>query len=701
MSRGLYLLSSETRSGKSIAAVGLMEALATRVRQPTLFRPLVAEGPDRDPLIAFAHERYGLPFPDEALYGVTARIALGLIGSPDKKEELYGLILEKYKQLESGCDFILVVGTGYRSAAPQMEFDFNADLANHLGLPLLPVVNAYGKTLETVVQAVQGLGETLKEKRCEVSAFLVNRVDTDHQEEFADGLRQALGKDFTFFALPEHPLLERPTVRDIARALKAEQISGEPEAFDGLVREFKVAAMELPHFLDRLGDGSLVIAPGDRSDIILGTLAADQSPAFPRIAGLLLCGGLKPAPQVMRLIDNPAMANLPVLTAETDTFITALEASRVEPGPVTEDRRKLAAAAGLVESFVDVPSLLGRVALARPNRITPLLFQHELLERARREVRHIVLPEGEEERILRAAEIILLRKVCRLTLLGKAEAVQQKIAALGLSLAGIPIIDPAVSDLRQEFAAAYFEARRHKGISREIAYDTLADVSYFGTMMVHRRRVDGMVSGAVHTTAHTIRPALEFVKTRPGTRVVSGVFFMCLPDRVLIYGDCAVNPEPTAEELADIAVNSALTAAAFGIEPRVALLSYSTGDSGKGPEVEKVREATRLARERRPDLKLEGPIQYDAAIDAEVARVKMPDSAVAGRATVFIFPDLNAGNSAYKAVQRSAGALAIGPVLQGLNKPVNDLSRGATVADIVNTIAITAIQAQQDQAKTA
>ena len=344
---------------------------------------------------------------------------------------------------------------------------------------------------------------------------------------------------------------------------------------------------------------------------------------------------------------------------------------------------------------MDLSFLLERLSLARSELMTPLMFQHELLNKARQEIRHIVLPEGEEDRILRAAEIALLHKACRLTLLGKVDEVRKKIAALGLSLEGVPIIDPATSGLREEFAEAYYQARRHKGISREMAFDTLADVSYFGTMMVHLGKADGMVSGSVHTTAHTIRPALEFIKTRPGTLVVSSVFFMCLPDRVLVYGDCAVNPDPTAEELADIAANAAATAAAFGIEPRVAMLSYSTGESGKGPEVEKVREATRLARNRFPDLKIEGPIQYDAAIDAEVARVKMPASEVAGRATVFIFPDLNSGNSAYKAVQRAAGALAIGPVLQGLNKPVNDLSRGATVADIVNTIAITAIQAQK------
>jgi phosphate acetyltransferase len=626
---------------------------------------------------------------------VNHRRALDLINAPGTREELVGLILEKFKDLEARCDFILVVGTGYRSDSLILEFDFNADLANHLGVAVLPVVNGWGKPRERIENAVQGLVETLKEKRSDLLALVVNRVNPEDRDEFQKILNRVDEGSFPVFVLPEHPLLEKPTIRDIARNLKAKRISGDPEAGDGLVQEFKVAAMELPHFLDRLVDGSLVIAPGDRSDIILGTLAADQSPSFPRIAGLLLCGGLEPASQVMRLIDNPAMTHLPVLTVETDTFITALEASRVEPGPVTEDRRKLAAAAGLVESFVDVPSLLGRVAVARPDRITPLMFQHELLERARRETRHIVLPEGQEERILRAAEIILLRKVCRLTLLGKVEAVQQKIAALGLALPEVPIIDPTVSELRRGFAAVYLEARKHKGISLEMAYDTLADVSYFGTMMVHQGLAEGMVSGAVHTTAHTIRPALEFVKTRPGSRVVSGIFFMCLADRVLVYGDCAVNPEPTAEELADIAVNSARTAAAFGIEPRVAMLSYSTGDSGKGPEVDKVREATRLARLLGPDLRVEGPIQYDAAIDAEVARIKMPQSEVAGRATVFIFPDLNAGNSAYKAVQRAAGALAIGPVLQGLNKPVNDLSRGASVADIVNTIAITAIQAQQ------
>ncbi|HMK65875.1 MAG TPA: phosphate acetyltransferase [Thermodesulfobacteriota bacterium] len=694
MGHGVYLLSSEPRSGRTLFAVGLMEGFNTRMHQPALFRPVVSDGPEMDPLIAFSCRRYGLSFAYEDLYGATQSIVQDLITTPEKREELYGIILDKYKQLEALSDFIVVVGTGFRSAAPLLEFDANADLANHLGLPILPMVNAFEKSPHQVVESVLGLSEVLNGKGSQVLSYIVNRVDPDQKEAVRAALIQRLGDDFPLYVLPEHPLLEKPTVRDIAEALKADRIAGAPEAFDGLVRHFKVAAMELPHFLDRLEEGSLVIVPGDRSDIILGTIAADRSPAYPRCAGLLLTGGLRPPIQIMRLLENLRQDTLPIMAVETDTFTTTQEASRVEPGLITEDSRKLAAAAGMVASCINIPDLLNRIAVVLPIKITPLMFQHDLLQRARRELKHIVLPEGEEERILRAAEIVLLHNVCRLTLLGKVDQVTQRIAALGLSLKGVSIIDPADSEWRQEFAEAYFQARKHKGISPEMAYDTIADVSYFGTMMVHLNRVDGMVSGAVHTTAHTIRPALEVIKTRPDSRVVSGIFFMCLPDQVLVYGDCAVNPDPTAEELADIAVNSALTATAFGIEPRVAMLSYSSGESGSGPDVDKVRLATALTRQRRPDLKVDGPIQYDAAIDADVGRLKMPGSAVAGQATVFIFPDLNSGNNAYKAVQRAAGALAIGPVLQGLNKPVNDLSRGATVADIVNTIAITAVQAQ-------
>jgi phosphate acetyltransferase len=321
------------------------------------------------------------------------------------------------------------------------------------------------------------------------------------------------------------------------------------------------------------------------------------------------------------------------------------------------------------------------------------MFEYQLLERARGAHKHIVMPEGDDDRILRAASTLLQRGVARITLLGDETAIRARGAELGLDLADARVLDPFDPSLQVRFAAEYAKLRAHKGISASMAMDTVTDVSYFGTMMVKLGLADGMVSGAKHTTAHTIRPAFEVIKTLPDVGVVSSVFLMALADRVLVYGDCAVIPDPTAEQLADIAISSAQTAEQFGIEPRVAMLSYSTGDSGSGADVEKVRTATALVRERRPDLLVEGPIQYDAAADPTVAAAKMPDSEVAGRATVFIFPDLNTGNNTYKAVQRSAGAVAIGPILQGLRKPINDLSRGALVGDIVNTVAITAIQA--------
>jgi phosphate acetyltransferase len=369
--------------------------------------------------------------------------------------------------------------------------------------------------------------------------------------------------------------------------------------------------------------------------------------------------------------------------------------SSLEGTLVPENSRKIAAALGIMEARVNFAELHKHLSTSRPIRVTPLMFEYDLVQRAKGDRRHIVLPEGAEERILRAAEILLLREVVDLTLLGNPDEIRQKIGDLGLRLDRANIVDPLKSERRELYAETYYELRKHKGISQQMAFDVVSDVSYFGTMMVHHGEADGMVSGSIHTTQHTIRPAFEIIKTKPGCSIVSSVFFMCLVDRVLVFGDCAVNPDPRAEELADIAISSAETALMFGVEPRVAMLSYSTGESGKGSEVDKVREATQIAKGLRPDLKIEGPLQYDAAVDETVARLKAPGSDVAGHATVFIFPDLNTGNNTYKAVQRSANAVAVGPVLQGLNKPVNDLSRGCTVTDIVNTVAITAIQAQE------
>ncbi len=692
MSKSLFITSLEPRSGKSIVALGFMEQLSGHLKNVGLFRPVVTEGcPDR--FIKLMTDLYHLPIPPVDQYGVSMDAALSLIAA-SKYDELYSRILERYKALESRCDFVLCVGTDYTGVSTAIEFAFNVEVARNLGSYLVPIINGRGKNHDAIGRATRTLLESLEARKCDVLAVILNRIDPGWREGILARMKQGLPGDRPVYLIPEEPLLERPTVRDIARGLGAELLSGDDLQLDGEVRNVKVAAMELPNFLDHLAEGSLVITPGDRSDIILGTLAADSSSSYPRVAGMVLTGNLKPAPQIQRLLEGLRSSPVPVLGVGTDTFTTAMNVGSVQPSLSVKNKRKIAAALGIIESAVDVQGLLERAAVTRSDRITPLMFQYELIRRAKQHRKHIVLPEGTEERILRAADIILLREVCDITLLGDPAEVRQKASTLGLSLDRARIVDPRTSELLPVFADAYYELRKHKGISQHMARDTMVDVSYFGTMMVHRGLADGMVSGSIHTTAHTIRPALEFVKTKQGISIVSSVFFMCLVDRVLVYGDCAIVPEPTAEQLADIAISSAVTSASFGIEPRVAMLSYSTGGSGSGPDVDRVREATRIVRERRADLKIEGPIQYDAAIDATVAKVKMPDSEVAGHATVFIFPDLSAGNNAYKAVQRAANAVAIGPVLQGLKKPVNDLSRGALVADIVNTIAITAIQAQ-------
>jgi phosphate acetyltransferase len=587
------------------------------------------------------------------------------------------------------------MSTDYTGVSSAFEFDFNADVTNNLGCPILAVINGRRKPPEEITDAVRVARESYEDHGCTILATIVNRVDPQNFTSFSEGLKTEKPDTEPLYTLPEEPLLGKPTVGEIATTLKSQIIQSTPQEFNREVLDFKVAAMNLPNFLERMADGDLIITPSDRADIILGCLAASVSDTYPNISGLLLTGGMPPEPQIKRLIEGfKDKSPVTIFSVNTDTYTTAMNASGVRAALSPENDRKIASALGLFETHVNVSELENRIKVLRSTRVTPIMFEYDLIERAKTERQHIVLPEGIDERILRASEILLRRNVAELTLLGNPETIHQKIAALGLNLENIHIIDPSRSKQREHYAHAYYEMRRHKGISDQMALDTMTDVSYFGTMMVNSGDAGGMVSGAIHTTGETIRPVLQIIRTRPGVSIVSSVFLMCLADRVLVYGDCAVNPDPDAEQLADIAVSSAETARIYGIEARVAMCSYSTGESGKGKDVDKVRAATRIAQKRRPDLKIEGPIQYDAAVDAGVAKTKLPQSQVAGRATVFIFPDLNTGNNLYKAVQRSANAVAIGPVLQGLNKPVNDLSRGCTIPDIVNTVAIRAIQAQ-------
>jgi phosphate acetyltransferase len=615
--------------------------------------------------------------------------------SHGQSDALLKNILEKYKALESQCDFVLCEGTDYTGVSSAFEFDFNAGVANDLGCPILAVVNGRGKSPQEILDAIRFARDAFESQGCTILAILVNRVEPQNA-----GLINAQLKDEIFvkepvYLLPEEPLLGKPTVGEIAATLKSRHLQGDPEDLKREVLDIKIAAMNLPHFLDYIGDGTLVITPGDRSDVILGSLAATVSETYPNISGLLLTGGLPLEPQVQRLIKGSKKTSpIPIFSVDTDTYATAIKAESVRAALTPQNERKIASALGLFEAHVNIAEMEERIKVVRSTSVTPIMFEYNLIERAKTHKQHIVLPEGSERRILQASEILLRRQVVDITLLGNPEDIRRKISGFGLNLDDIKIVDPMQSELLEEYAMIYYGMRKHKGISEKMAGDTLTDVSFFGTMMVYKGVADGMVSGAVHTTGETIRPALQIIRTRPGVAIVSSVFLMCLADRVLVYGDCAVNPDPSAEQLADIAVSSAETAKIYGIEPRIAMCSYSTGESGQGKDVDKVREATRLVKENRPDLKIEGPIQYDAAVDAGVAKTKLPQSEVAGRATVFIFPDLNTGNNLYKAVQRSADAVAIGPVLQGLDKPVNDLSRGCTIPDIVNTVAITAIQAQ-------
>jgi phosphate acetyltransferase len=693
MSNNLYIATMEPRAGKSVVALGIMELLSRRLHKIGFFRPII---PDVtwDNNIQLIRHRYNLKLPYESLYAYKHSEAQQMVAA-GQYNALLKNILDKYKALERQCDFVLCEGTDYTGVASAFEFDFNADVANNLASPILAVVNARGQSATEISKAIRFARESFESHGCTILSMLANRVTPINLPATAEHLKNEAAAGETVYVLPEEPLLGRPTVGDVAQTLGCQILQGDSDRLNREVLAIKIAAMNLPHFLDHITDGTLVITPGDRSDVILGSLAAVVSEAYPNISGLLLTGGMALDPQVQRLIEgSEKISPIPIICVKSDTYTTALNADAVRPALTAENDRKIATALGLFESHINMKALEDRIAVTRSSRVTPIMFEYELIERAKANRQHIVLPEGQEERILRASEILLRRQVVDITLLGDSEEIQQKINSLGLNLEGINIIDPLESNLIKAYSETFYEMRKHKGISAKMAEDTLTDVSYFGTMMVYKGAAGGMVSGTIHTTGDTIRPALQIIRTRSGCSIVSSVFLMCLADRVLVYGDCAVNPDPNAEQLADIAVSSAETAEIYGIEPRVAMCSYSTGESGQGADVDKVRTATRLVRDRRPDLKIEGPIQYDAAVDAGVASTKLPDSEVAGRATVFIFPDLNTGNNLYKAVQRSANAVAIGPILQGLNKPVNDLSRGATIPDIINTVAITAIQAQ-------
>lgn len=682
MARSVYLTGVGSGGGKSTVALGLAELLSRQVERIGAFRPLVA-GDGTDPILALLTERYRMDLPVDELYGATYAEASALVAD-GRREELISRIVTRYREVERRCPAIVVVGSdfAYGDGTGPRELAFNARLATEFSSVVVPVVDGFGQTPDAIAAALRGAYHDLVDLGATVIAALANRVPEP----------MTLPElPVPAYAIPEVPTVSAPTVAEVAAALRGTVLTGDESALDRDVLDYVVGAAHVPTLLDHLTDGALVITPGDRADLLVAAGAAHVAGQV-SLAGLVLTLGEQPDPRAMRLVER-MNTGLAVLSVPSDSYDTVSASSRIEGRPSTANPRKVEAALGAFERCVDTDDLARRLRVSRSARVTPLMFENDLIDRARAQRRRLVLPEGADERILRATEVLLRRSVAEITLLGRPDEIARRTRELGVDLGDAQVVDPVTSPWRDEFAQAYAQLRAHRGVTVELAHDIVAQPNYFGTMMVQTGHADGMVSGATHTTAATIRPAFEIIRTVPGVSVASSVFFMLLADRVLVYGDCAVNPDPDADQLADIAISSADTAARFGIEPRVAMLSYSTGSSGAGADVEKVAAATKLVRERRPDLLVEGPIQYDAAIDPQVAATKLPDSPVAGRATVFIFPDLNTGNNTYKAVQRSAGAVAVGPVMQGLRRPVNDLSRGATVPDIVNTVAITAIQA--------
>ncbi len=694
MSKTLYVSADEGRTGKSAIVLGVMHTLQREMGNVAFFRPIINDPNDHD--LHMILKRFELDTPYEDAYGVTLDEARELLNS-GKRAQLIDTIIKKYKALEENHSFVLCEGSDFLGKDSAFEFELNADIAATLDEPVLIISSGQDKTAQQIIHSANLTLELMRAKGLDVVAVIVNRAQVTEGERRKILSSFKADKDGTspaVYVVPEEPALGRPTVDDVRASLNAEVIYG-AERMDALVEEFLIAAMQVEHFLKYLSPGAMVITPGDRSDIILATLASRLSSKYPDVSSIVLTGGLKPDKHVMELIQGWVGIPLPILAVPDSTFHTVKAVNdlrgRIEP----DDERKVATALGLFERNVDGEELTRRFISRQSDKISPKMFEFKLIEMAQRNKMRIVLPEGMEDRIISAADILLRRDVVDLTLLGPPDKILSKSKSLGLDLTGAEIIDPLNSPDLDDYIQTYFELRKNKGMTVEQARDEMEDGNFFGTMMVYKGVADGLVSGSIHTTAETIRPALQFIKTEPGTAIVSSVFLMCLQDRVLVFGDCAVNTNPSAEELADIAISSANTARIFGIEPRVAMLSYSTGVSGKGEDVDVVAEATRLAQAKAPDLLVEGPLQYDAAIDPTTAHTKAPDSKVAGRATVFIFPDLNTGNNTYKAVQRAANAVAIGPVLQGLRKPVNDLSRGCTVPDIVNTVAITAIQAQE------
>nr|WP_059392593.1 phosphate acetyltransferase [Pseudomonas toyotomiensis] len=679
--------------GLTSISLGLVGALERSGLKVGFFKPIAQPhagdlGPERSSeLIARTH---GLNSPKPLPLSHVER----MLGD-GQLDELLEEIISLYQQAAVGKDVVIVEGmvpTRHASYAARVNFHLAKSLDADVILVSAPEDENLTELSDRIEIQAQLFGGPKDPK---VLGVILNKVRSeDGITAFAERLLELSpllkSQDFRLLGcIPWQDELNAPRTKDIAELLGA-RILNAGDYEQRRMLKIVLCARAVANSVQLLKPGTLVVTPGDRDDIILSASLAAMN-GVP-LAGLLLCSDFAPDPRIMELCQGALASGLPVMTVSTGSYDTATNLNRLNKEIPLDDRERAEKVSDFVAGHIDHDWLSARCGTPRELRLSPPAFRYQLVQRAKAAAKRIVLPEGSEPRTVQAAAICQARGIARCVLLAKPEDVQAVARAQGIELPeGLEILDPDL--IRGRYVEPMVELRKGKGLNAPMAEAQLEDTVVLGTMMLALDEVDGLVSGAIHTTANTIRPALQLIKTAPGYNLVSSVFFMLLPDQVLVYGDCAVNPDPNAEQLAEIALQSAASAQAFGIPPRVAMLSYSTGDSGSGEEVEKVRAATRLAREKRPDLLLDGPLQYDAAAIESVGRQKAPNSPVAGRATVFVFPDLNTGNTTYKAVQRSAECISVGPMLQGLRKPVNDLSRGALVDDIVYTIALTAIQA--------
>ncbi|MDX1827945.1 MAG: phosphate acetyltransferase [Lutibacter sp.] len=695
MNKAIYIATSEAHSGKSLVTLGLMRMMLGKTAKVGYFRPIIddVKKGKKDNHIKTIISHFELDLNPEEAYGLTRTEFINK-RNDGREGEVLDIIIDKYKKLEERYDFMLVEGTDFSGEGTAIELDANILFAKNLGIPAIIVSTGIGKTLDEFINGLHLAYDSFKEKEVEVLAVIANKVQEENIEIVQNGVEKNLPKNVFVNVIPLIPSLNNPTIKEISKALNAKVLFGK-DHLNNQAANYKVGAMQLRNYLTHLEENSLIITPGDRADVILGALQANISSNYPSISGIVLTGGIIPDEPIVKLIDGLNQI-VPIISAEQGTFEATNIIGSVRAQMYASNKRKIITSLNTFDKYVESHKLNERLISFTNEGITPRMFQYNLLKRAKQVRKHIVLPEGNDDRIITAACKLIEMDIVDLTILGKRDKIESALKRLHIktNIEKINIVNTGESEHYQDFVNSLFELRKHKGLTMAMAEDLMCDVSYFGTMMVHKGLADGMVSGAAHTTQHTILPALQFVKTKPGVSVVSSIFFMCLDDRVSVFGDCAINPNPTAEQLAEIAISSANSSINFGIDPKIAMLSYSSGASGKGEDVDRVRKATEIIKKLRPDLKVEGPIQYDAAVDLSVGKSKLPDSEVAGQANVLIFPDLNTGNNTYKAVQRETGALAIGPMLQGLNKPVNDLSRGCTIDDIFNTVVLTAIQAQ-------